>query len=143
MADRIGIPTVVSLLRDVGQQIADDYTSRQTGRTWRRPDRRCPDWCAQDHTCTARHGYPSGEHRSPPTVWAMPWGGLTATRVAPVGRSPYLELRLSVELAADGSALSLDQSCWLPIAINEAVTATLAELAARHQLTNHPVRSIP
>lgn len=73
------------------------------GRSWRRPARQCPSWCAKGHRCTAQHGYPSGEHRSEPLVWATEYGKLLATLAqhgaAPVG---YLEVRAAVELPAAG-----------------------------------------
>ncbi len=134
MRHRIGTPGVIKILRRVLADIRDEVRRESvvTGRRWRRPDRRCPDWCASDHTCTARHGYPSGQHRSPPTTWEFPWGRLVATRVAAFHRRPSLELRVVVHLDGLDDDHAIEQAMYVPIATADAVAATLAELQLRH-----------
>ncbi|SBT63107.1 hypothetical protein GA0070622_0060 [Micromonospora sediminicola] len=72
-----------------------------TGRRWRRPARRCPEWCAQDHQCTARQGYPSGEHRSDTMTWRTRYGRLTAVRTEGMTGVGWLDIRVAVRLPAD------------------------------------------
>lgn len=71
-----------------------------SGRHWIRPERECPAWCGGGHHCTARHDYPSGEHRSRPLTVARRWGAMVVTRVLAIGGRGRLEIRLQVNLAA-------------------------------------------
>ncbi len=125
-------PPVIAWLRVAYQTARDAWNGTVTGRRWRRPARECPPWCAGNeagnHTCTARHGYPSGEHRSPITTWSPEYGKLIATRVQGIDGRARLELRLVIRLDADGNR-ALAQGIHLPIAVNLAVRATLAQLA--------------
>jgi len=97
------------------------------GRRWRRPKRECPPWCAQNHTCTARSGYPSGEHRSPITTRTHRWGRSTATRVQHVEGRAWLSSNISVELSSD-PLLAAAQAGFVHLAVEHAVSATLGEL---------------
>lgn len=135
MTHRIGTPGVIKILRRVLAEVRDEVRREGvvSGRRWRRPDRHCPGWCASDHTCTAKHGYPTGQHRSPPTTWHLPWGRLVATRVASLHKRPSLELRVVVDLDGVNDQHALEQSLYLPIATSNAVAATLAELGLRHR----------
>jgi hypothetical protein len=72
-----------------------------TGRRWTRPGRGCPDWCAKDHTCTARSGYPSGQHRSRPITIRAQYGVLVCTRVQDLGGKSRMEIRVGVDLDGD------------------------------------------
>lgn len=57
-----------------------------------------PDWCAQDHTCTA--GRVNGEHRADPHTLRIPGAGsavLTRIRTADTGVE-HAEVRLSITL---------------------------------------------
>ncbi len=72
-----------------------------TGRRWVRPSRGCPDWCAKDHTCTAKNGYPSGQHRSKPITIRAQYGVLVCTRVQDLGGRSRLEIRAGVDLDPD------------------------------------------
>ncbi|GGK38134.1 hypothetical protein GCM10010124_33690 [Pilimelia terevasa] len=72
-----------------------------TGRRWRRPPRTCPPWCPQDHRCTARHGYPSGEHRSAPIIWHTRYGAIHVAAVAPLTGSPRIEVTTVIRLDPD------------------------------------------
>lgn len=72
-----------------------------TGWRWRRPERKCPWWCAGDHQCTARHGYPSGEHRSDVMAWNTRYGKLTAARTEQISGSGWLDIRVVVRLDDD------------------------------------------
>jgi hypothetical protein len=134
MWNGIGTPEVVKILRRVLADIRDEARRENatTGRRWRRPGRRCPDWCATDHTCTARHGYPSGQHRSPPTTWDFDWGRLVATRVAGLSHRPRLELRVVVHLDGVDDRHALEQGVYVPMITADAIGAILAELAIRH-----------
>jgi hypothetical protein len=105
-----------------------------TGRRWKRPPRGCPDWCAENHTCTAQYGYPNGEHRSPPTTWRTPYGVLVATRVQGVDGAPRLELRVQANLSPGNGNLAFAQGVHLPVAVDLAVRTVLAELAWQARL---------
>ena len=97
-----------------------------TGRRWRRPPRVCPPWCPGDHRCTARHGYPSGEHRSEPLRVETSWGVLVATRVQALGdMGSRLEVRLQVRLAA-AEEVAHHQAAEVASEIDTAVRAALA-----------------
>ncbi|SCL21166.1 hypothetical protein [Micromonospora aurantiaca (nom. illeg.)] len=72
-----------------------------TGWRWRRPERKCPWWCASDHQCTAQHGYPSGEHNSGPMSWNTRYGRLTAARTERITGDGWLDIRVVVRLADD------------------------------------------
>lgn len=101
----------------------------QTGRRWRRPERKCPPWCAGDHTCTARHGHPSGEHRSSPVTLRTWYGVLVATRLATLDGRTYVELRAQVQLDPVDERLALEQSAFVPMAVDLAIRTTLGQLA--------------
>jgi hypothetical protein len=100
-------------------------TTPVMGRRWRRPPRRCPPWCTADHRCTARHDYPSGEHRSQPITWRTPYGRLIATRVETVAGVGHLELRATVRLPAD-EEVARRQAQHLPIGIDLTIRAITA-----------------
>jgi hypothetical protein len=127
-------PTVVGLLRQAYRaarvRLAGEMAARTTGVRWRRPARRCPDWCARDHTCTARHGYPSGEHRSPPTVWDVPYGRLVATRVQAADGAVRVELRASVGLDPTDVHVAQRQGAYLPVVVDLGIRTVLAEVGA-------------
>jgi hypothetical protein len=57
-----------------------------------------PDWCAQDHTCTA--GHRTGEHRARPINLRVPGAGsVVLTRVRSHERgTQHAEIRLSITL---------------------------------------------
>jgi hypothetical protein len=73
---------------------------RITGRRGR-PARVCPEWCAKNHQCTARNGYPAGQHRSAPLTWTTPYGTFVATRVQTIDGEPRMELRIVAGLDRD------------------------------------------
>lgn len=97
-----------------------------TGRRWQRPQRECPYWCAKDHRCTAQHGYVSGEHRSDPLTWQLPYGRLVASRVATTPPAPRdrLEVRATVWLPGDEQTAS-EQAYRLVASIDRAIRAVL------------------
>lgn len=101
-------------------------TTPITGRRWRRPPRHCPPWCAADHRCTARHGYPSGEHRSQNLAWDTPYGRLIATRVQTITGVGHLELCATVRLPADEDAARW-QAQHLPVGIDLVIRAVTAQ----------------
>lgn len=124
-------PPVVRLLRHAYRTAREILAHRPVaGRRWRRPARQCPGWCAGGHHCTAQHGYPGGEHRSPVTTWAPPYGALIATRVQRIDGPPRLELRVQVNLDDHDDGLALAQGMHTPIVVDLAVRTVLAELAA-------------
>lgn len=98
-----------------------------TGRKWKRPARECPPWCAGDHRCTAQHGYPAGEHRSPASTWTAGYGRMVAARTRRIDGTEQLELTVRVTLSADGNT-ALAQGINLPLVINEAIRACLVEV---------------
>lgn len=60
-----------------------------------------PDWCAQEHHCTAGR-LPEGEHASIPEVWRTSNGRVVATRYASARTGAgHLELRFEIPLPAD------------------------------------------
>ena len=71
---------------------------RASGWRWQRRPLTCPAWCARDHRCTARHGYPSGEHRSEPMIWTTGYGSVATTAVQHIDGAARLELRTTVRL---------------------------------------------
>jgi hypothetical protein len=97
-------------------------TTPVTGRRWRRPPRECPPWCAADHRCTARLGYPSGEHRSEPITWRTPYGLLIATRVETIQGTGHLDLRATVRLP-DNDEAARGQAQLLPVGIDLTIRA--------------------
>jgi hypothetical protein len=98
-----------------------------TGRRWRRPPKDCPEWCAGDHQCTARLGYPSGQHRSDPVTWSTPYGALVATRVLRTasGRQ-QLEVRTVVDLHPD-EQVARGEAQHLIAGIDLVIRATVAD----------------
>lgn len=130
-------PPVIGLLRVAYQRAREVLAGLPiTGVQWRRRPEQCPPWCAQDHTCTARHRGlrgPLAEHRSPITTWRQPYGVLVATRVQGLDRRARLELRLQVNLDPTDPVLALAQGVHVPIAVDLAVRAVLAELGARRR----------
>ena len=133
-------PPVIGLLRGAyrsARRRLDDLAGGTiTGRRWRRPPQQCPPWCAQDHTCTARHGYPNGEHRSPVTTWRTPYGVLVATRVQGMSGRARVELRAQVRVDSDDDQLALYQGVYVPIAVDLTIKTVLAELA-EHAALGH------
>jgi len=95
-----------------------------TGRRWHRRPRSCPPWCAKDHQCTARVGYPSGEHRSDPYRWRLRYGTLVATRIEDLSGQGRLEVRCNVHLAADED-LARRQAQQLAVRIDQAIRQVL------------------
>jgi hypothetical protein len=63
----------------------------------------CPPWCAGGHRCTARFGYPRGEHRSRPVTVRTGYGVVVCTRVQNVDGRGRLEIRLEVDLPSEES----------------------------------------
>jgi hypothetical protein len=127
-------PPVVGSLRGAlatARDIVKGYPV--TGWRWKRPPRECPDWCAQDHTCTVRiPGLvgPMSEHRSPVTSWRRPYGSLVATRVQTLDpeRGPRVELRTQVRLSRASERLALAQAINLPLVVDHAIQTLLEEL---------------
>jgi hypothetical protein len=101
-------------------------TTPVTGRRWRRPARQCPTWCAADHRCTARHGYPSGEHRSQHLTWQTPYGQLIATRIQTLAGIGHLELTASVRLPPD-EGVARWQAQHLPVGVDLVIRAITAD----------------
>jgi hypothetical protein len=99
------------------------YTNGSTGTRWLWPVRGCPAWCARDHRCTARHGYPSGEHRSMPDTRQTGYGSIIVTGVQTIGGARRLELRLTVAVPAESTT---DHVRMVPTAVDLAVRAVLA-----------------
>jgi hypothetical protein len=95
------------------------------GWVWRRHPRTCPTWCARDHRCTARHGYPSGEHRSTPTTFTTGYGAITATRVQTLTGRASVELRVCAGLDSV-DATATDQSRMLVAGLDLTTRAILA-----------------
>ncbi|MGI5178694.1 hypothetical protein ACQEVZ_20395 [Dactylosporangium sp. CA-152071] len=87
--------------RNLATALRIGHRESATGRTWFRRHRECPDWCAAGHRCTARLGYPSGEHRSAPMSVRAPYGSLVATRIETISGVGHIELRLSARLDRD------------------------------------------
>jgi hypothetical protein len=95
------------------------------GLRWTRPARECPDWCAKDHRCTAKDGYPSGEHRSRPITIQAPYGVLVCTRIEQLGGRSRMEIRINVDLdPAEETAHR--QARHLAVGIDLTVRAVLA-----------------
>lgn len=92
--------------RNLATALRIGHRESATGRTWFRGNRECPTWCAAGHRCTARLGYPSGEHRSEPAAWPSPYGGLVATRIETINGVGHIELRLSARLDRDEATAS-------------------------------------
>jgi len=131
-------PAVIGLLRQAyraARRARTAFGEGTTGLRWLRPARRCPDWCARGHTCTARHGYPSGEHRSPPAIWDVPYGRLVATRVQGVTGAVRVELRVSVGLDPADAYVAQRQGAYLPVVVDLAVRTLLAEEAGRDEMS--------
>jgi hypothetical protein len=61
----------------------------------------CPPWCGGGHLCTARYGYPRGEHRSEPITVRTPYGVVVCSRVQSISGRGRLEIRLQVDLDPD------------------------------------------
>lgn len=93
-------------------------------RRWRRPDRVCPPWCAGDHQCTARYGYPSGEHNSGPMSWTTRYGGITAARAERLSGDGWLDIRVVVRLA-DHPVAAHRQASRLTVAVDRAIRSVL------------------
>lgn len=126
--DRTAPPVVQFLttnLRAVREVLAG---AEPTGMHWRRPARECADWCRKDHSCTAQHGYPAGEHRSRTALWTPPYGHLHTTRVQTMQGQDFLNLGVSVRLHPDVQ-VAMAQFTFLPIAVDLAIRNTLDELA--------------
>lgn len=96
-----------------------------TGRRWRRPKRVCPWWCAQDHQCTAQHGYPSGEHNSGIMSWNTRYGRLTAARTERLAGDGWLDIRVAVRLADDVDTAH-EQASRLAVDVDLAIRGVLA-----------------
>ncbi|GAA0742439.1 hypothetical protein Drose_32310 [Dactylosporangium roseum] len=96
-----------------------------TGRVWFRSTRVCPDWCAADHRCTARHGYPSGEHRSRPLTCPTPYGNVVATRTQTINGASHIELRLSAHLDRQ-EAIAAKQAHLLTQGVDVVARAVMA-----------------
>lgn len=104
-----------------------------TGWHWRRPARTCPWWCAGGHQCTAQHGYTSGEHRSAPMAWRTRYGRLVATRTEQASGGGWLDIHVSVSLAADQDAAHKQASRLttdVDTAIRSALGSTVERIAA-------------
>jgi hypothetical protein len=61
-----------------------------------------PDWCAQDHSCTAATG---GEHASDQLVWETAEGRVIVTRYQRVGADPFVEVRHVLRLRDESEAV--------------------------------------
>jgi hypothetical protein len=128
-------PPVLAMLRAAYQVTREVLAGLPpTGLKWKRPQRECPPWCARDHRCTAQHGYPSGEHRSPGDIWRQDYGRILATRTLNQAGRTDLDLTIRIRLADDGNT-ALAQSINLPLVVNEAIRTCLAEvdLMMRHR----------
>lgn len=121
-------PPVLAMLRDAYRVTREVLAGLPiTGRKWKRPARECPSWCARDHRCTAQHGYPSGEHRSPASTWSPGYGRMVAARTRHINGTEQLELTTRVTLSDDGNT-ALAQGINLPLVVNEAIRTCLAEV---------------
>ncbi|MEV4514503.1 hypothetical protein AB0K00_36770 [Dactylosporangium sp. NPDC049525] len=119
--------------RNLATALRLGHRQSATGRTWFRAHRDCPSWCGLGHRCTARLGYPSGEHRSTPLNWTSPYGGLVATRIESANGVGHVELRLSVRLSPD-EATAVRQAHLLAAGVDLTARAVLAE--ARRELSS-------
>lgn len=127
--DQQPAPPVVDLLAASWRAVREVLENAPpTGMRWRRPARKCADWCRKDHTCTAQSGAPGGEHRSRTAVWTPPYGRLHITRVQAIEGQDYLSLGASVRLDPD-VRVAMSQVTHVPIAVNLAIMTALDELA--------------
>ncbi|GGJ93860.1 hypothetical protein GCM10010123_24660 [Pilimelia anulata] len=92
-------------------------------RHWMRARPSCPSWCPQDHRCTARHGYPSGEHRSAPIIWHTGYGAIHVAAVAPLTGTPRIEMTTVLRLDPDRYT---DHARALVPSVDRAVRAVLS-----------------
>ena len=99
-----------------------------SGRRWRRPPQTCPDWCGGGHLCSARLGYPAGEHRSEPITVRTAYGVLVITRVLSIGGRGRLEPGLQVDLDAD-EQLAEAQAVRVAEEVDQAVRVARATAA--------------
>lgn len=137
----------------IADAVGDAFTEGITGIRWRRPARRCPDWCARGHECTAQHGYPSGQHRSTPAVWETSYGKLVALRIAGLDQAQALELRTVVSLPDASDSIADTYAQQILTAIHLAITAIMTGAAAngdpitagidRPELTSIPRPAMP
>lgn len=97
-----------------------------TGRRWRRPEQRCPGWCDKGHKCTAKDGYPGGEHRSPTSQWKPWYGQLTATRVQTIAGRQMVDVHAVVDVHGI-TPLGTVQALTVPVVVDLAVRTALAE----------------
>jgi hypothetical protein len=139
-------PPVLGLLREAYRVTREVLAGLPvTGRKWKRPPRECPSWCARDHRCTAQHGYPSGEHRSPANTWTPTYGRMVAARTRTIDGTEQLELTTRVTLSSDGNT-ALAQGINVPLVVSAAIQTCLAEvdLMIRHRtaLTAGTARSL-
>lgn len=142
-------PTWTGLMRDAFWAALDRLSGvvpnepAVTGRRWTRPARRCPDFCERDHTCTAQHGYPSGEHRGPNETERAAWGSATYTRVETIDGAASLEIRLRVKLSPV-RPLAKVQALFYRIVLSRAVTPAhlVAIEQSRLALPGQPVPEV-
>ena len=112
-----------------------------SGRQWRRKPQECPWWCASDHRCTARLGYPSGQHRSEPITWPTPYGSLVATRAQTLSGAPYLELRASVRLSTVEDTARW-QGQHLPVGVDLTIRAVTNAAAISSENQSQELRGV-
>src|SRR5690606_38807190 len=108
-----------------------------SGRRWRRPERVCPPWCAGDHRCTARHGYPSGQHRSRMLAWRSWYGRLIATRVEASSGESQLEIRAVAKLD-DDEQVAHEQAQLLAVRIDQVIRDVLGTPTTPDAAANRP-----
>lgn len=128
--DNPSILEFLSLVYETAKELLADEPPI-TGRRWTRPEQHCPDWCAQDHTCSVRHLGASGEHRSPVSMWKPGWGSMNATRVQPLSGQPYVELRLQVRVDRYNEQHGKAQGAYLPVVVGKAIDTLLTQLEVR------------
>src|SRR5205823_1306948 len=108
-ARRLGGPVgdlVPGHLRDGDRAaVLDGYrwpamNTRTTGRSWSRPRRVCPEWCARRNLpCPAREGYPGAEHVAVPIRFTVPGAGaVMLTRVRSAEGVERADIRIRATL---------------------------------------------
>jgi hypothetical protein len=133
--ERMSLGTLLRVAYRAALDKANGVEPEVTGRRWTRPKRVCPDFCARDHTCTAQHGYPSGEHRSPNRTDRADWGAATYTRVEHIDGTASLEIRLRVKLSPV-RALATIQALFYRTVLGHAVNPAALVAAEQARLAS-------
>jgi hypothetical protein len=115
--------------RQLAQAVREQLHGAPSHReTWRRPSKRCPEWCSVDR-CTLRLGYAHGEHRSEPLVWRTPYGTLITTMVETAAGNGSIEIRADVRLGAEAT-VARAQAQHLAVGVDLTIRAVLADIKA-------------